>query len=248
MYQEGICRRDDGECASAVKQAQAVHWDPAKSPAICPYGFLANSSKHVGGIPVWGAGLGNGPLPIQKQGDPAPGFFISVTGYPVRSPNGRGVAYADADRLPFLVMPLSQIGRKGPTGYLNAGAIVRITDSHKVYAIVADENSSPAEISVAAAQLIHDPSLKIPRPISESELRGIGPLPYPYFKNTKTGRIEPSSSAEGPYLIFALSSRFGRATDYDPSKVDELGQRAFTPLGGIENLTACAKKFFDGRQ
>jgi len=248
MYKDGKCTRDDAACAVAVKQAQAVQWDPVKSPAFCPYGFIAKSLKHVGDKPVWGAGLGDGPLPVQKQGDPAPGFFISVTARPVRSPDGHGVEFADADRLPFLVMPSSLIGKSGPTGYLNAGAIVRTSDNHKVYALVADENSSPAEVSVAAAQLIHDPSLKKPRPVTESELRGLGTAPYPYRKSMKTGRITVSSSEEGPYLVFALSSRFGRAASYDPSKVDEVGHSAFSQFGGIENLTACAKQFFGTQQ
>ena len=219
-----------------------------KSPAFCPYGFLANSSTHVGDKPVWGAGLGNGPLPVQKQGDAAPGFFVSVTSRPVRSPDGHSVEYADADRLPFLVMPSDLVGKNGPTGYLNAGAIVRIKDHHKVYALVADENKSPAEISVAAAQLIHDPALKSSQPVTESELRGLGTPPYPYGKNTKTGRVTASSSEEGPYFVFALSSRFGRAASYDPSKVDELGEKAFSQFGGIENLTVCAKQFFGPQQ
>ncbi|MFL9954402.1 hypothetical protein PQR21_23775 [Paraburkholderia nemoris] len=248
MYRDGKCTRDDPACAVAVKQAQAVQWDPAKSPAFCPYGFVANSSKHVGNKPVWGAGLGNGPLPVQQRGDPAPGFFISVTAHPVSAPDGHGVEYADADRLPFLVMPSALIGKNGPTGYLNVGAIVRTRDNHKVYALVADENSSPSEVSVAAAQLIHDPSLKTSRPVTESELRGAGALPYPYYKSTKTGRITVSSSEEGPYLVFALSSRFGRAASYDPSKVDGLGKSAFSQFGGIEILTACAKEFFGPHQ
>lgn len=244
IYRAGRCIRDDKECKSAVRQAQAVRWDPVKSPAFCAYGFAANSSRQVGSKPVWGAGLGIGPLPVQKPGDPAPGFFISVTAYPVRSPDGHGVQYADADRLPYLVMPSILTGKNGPTGYLNAGAIVRVKDNHKVYALVADENKSPAEISVAAAQLIHDPALDKPRPVTEAELRGQGTLPYPYSRSSSTGRLKVSSSEEGPYLVFALSAHLGRATSYDPDSVGDLGKAAFSSFGGVESLAACAKQFF----
>jgi hypothetical protein len=244
IYREEKCVRDDAACAIAVKKAQAVHWDPSSSPAFCPYGFVANSSRMVRDKPVWGAGLGNGPLPVQKAGDPAPGFFISVTARPVRSTGGQGVQYADADRLPFLVMPSILVGAAGPTGYLNAGAIVRMSNDRQVYALVADENESPAEISVTAAQLLHEPSLKTPQPVTEAQLRGQGDPPWPYHRSSSTGRMKVSSSGEGPYLVFALSSRFGRATSYDPGKVDELGEHAFSQLGGLDNLSACAKQFF----
>ncbi|WP_244132875.1 hypothetical protein [Burkholderia sp. BCC0397] len=244
IYRAGRCVRDDTACRASVRLAQAVRWDPVKSPAFCVYGFAANSARKVGVKPVWGDGLGSGPLPVQKEGDPAPGFFSSVTAYPVSSPDGHGVQYADADRLPFLVMPSSLTGKSGPTGYLNAGAIVRLRDNHNVYALVADENQSPAEISVAAAQLIHDPSLSKPTPVTEAELRGQGTPPYPYTRSATTGRIRVSNSEEGPYLVFALAARLGRATSYDPSKVNDIGARAFSSFGGVESLTACAKQFF----
>jgi hypothetical protein len=141
-------------------------------------------------------------------------------------------------------MPSNLVGANGPTGYLNAGAIVRTTNNRRVYALVADENESPAEISVAAPQLLHDPSLKEPQPVTEAQLRGQGDPPWPYHRSSSTGRMRVSSSDEGPYLVFALSSRFGRATNYDPSKVDELAERAFNQLGGIDTLTTCAKQFF----
>lgn len=244
IYRNGRCVRDDTACTAAVRQAQAVQWDPVKSPAFCVYGFAANSARKVGDKPVWGAGLGSGPLPVQKPGDPAPGFFNSVTAHPVSTPDGHGVQYADADRLPFLVMPSSLTGKNGPTGYLNAGAIVRLRDNHKVYALVADENESPAEISVAAAQLIHAPALGKPRPVTEVELRGQGTPPYPYTRSATTGRIRVSSSEEGPYLVFALAARLGHATSYEPSEVDDLGAHAFSSFGGVKSLSACATRFF----
>jgi hypothetical protein len=165
----------------------------------------------------------------------------------VPSQTEHGVEYADADRLPYLVMPTSLTGKNGPTGYRNTGAIVRLSDDHKVYALVADENDSPAEISVAAAQLIHDPKLTEASPVTEAELRGqTKPPPYPYDWSDKNGRVSVTTSGEGPYLVFALGAKYGKAPNYDPDpiKLERLGNDAFSSFGGVENLTTCARQFF----
>jgi hypothetical protein len=243
MYRGGKCVRDDSACAAAVRDARGVKWDPAASPAFCVYGFVANGPA-IGDKVLWGAGHGDQPLPVQQSSDAAPGFFISTTARPLRAPGGAGVVYADADRLPYLVMPASLVGSSGPTGYLNAGAIVRLRDDHKVYAIVADSNPSPAEISVAAAQLIHDPGLHQATPITEAQLRGQARPPYPYSWSEQLKRVKVSSSDEGPYLVLALGARFGKSTGYDPAKVPVLGEHAFAAFGGVGNLAACAKRFF----
>jgi hypothetical protein len=243
VYRDGRCITDNNACFAAVKNARDAQWNPESSPAFCVYGFVAKGPS-VGSKILWGAGHSSEPLPVQTANDPAPGFFISTTSRPLRAGNGSGVVYADADRLPYLVMPSSLVGASGPTGLLNAGAIVRLRDNHKVYAIVADSNPSPAEVSVAAAQLVHDPELKQAMPITEAQLKGEGTPPYPYAWSEQAHRVRLSSSSEGPYLVFALGARFGKATDYDASKVNALGENAFRSFGGIENLAACAKNFF----
>jgi hypothetical protein len=249
VYRDGKCPKDYDTCYKAVRRAQAVKWNPATSPAFCVFAFEAIGPKvsAKSSKTLWGAGLSNRTLPVQSANDPAPGFFISTTAAPVSSIRGKGVEYADADRLPYLVMPSSLTGATGPTGYRNAGAIVRLKDKHSVYAIVADENKNPAEISVAAAQLIHDPALEASRPITEPELRGeTQPPPYPYKWNAEQKRAKVYSSDEGPFLVFALGSKYGRAPNYDADmgKLNTLGENAFAPFGGLTNLSNCAERFF----
>ncbi|MDR5746779.1 hypothetical protein QCE73_26765 [Caballeronia sp. LZ029] len=249
LYRNRQCVTDYPACYEAVRQAQAVHWNPATSPAFCVFAFEAIGPKASAESSkvLWGAGLSNHAIPVQGASDAAPGFFISMTASPVPARNGHGLEYADADRLPYLVMPGHLTGKSGPTGYRNAGAIVRLKDSHKVYALVADENDNPAEVSVAASQLLHDPALKKPKPISEAELRGRDqPPPYPYKWYDDLKRAKVGSSEDGPYLVFALGAKYGRAPNYDPDlkRLEKLGDDAFSQLGGLDHLTTCARQFF----
>jgi hypothetical protein len=248
VYRDNTCPVDYNACYDAVSRARAVKWDPTASPAFCVFGFEAHGpEKSQDDDVIWGAGHSRERLPVQQATDPAPGFFISTTSSPLGPPTGRPDVYANADLLPYLVMPGRLTGAAGPTGYRNAGAIVRLRDRNAIFAIVADSNSNPAEISVAAAQLIHDPKLKEPRPVTEAELRGQKhPPPYPYTWSTDHHRVAVSDSTEGPYLVIALGARYGRAPDYNPdlTKLRRLGENAFSSFGGIQNMTACALRFF----
>jgi hypothetical protein len=244
-YVDGRCV-SGSQCEAAVRSARAANWVRERSPALCIFGFEAPSRDNAGDKILWGGRYGTGPLPVQGPGDPAPGFFVSTTPRPLRSPVTNRIEYADADRLPYIVAPSSLTGKTGPTGMLAMAGIVRTSDGHVVHAIVADSGGALGEVSVAAAQLTRSPDVKEPRPVTEAELRGTAtPLPYPYEKTH--GRIGATNNPDqGPYLVFAFSSRYGRAARYTLSVQEVKAQagEAFKAFGGEQFLTSCAQAYF----
>jgi hypothetical protein len=253
-YLDGKClgvakKQDLKQCYDAVENAQLVGWERAKSPAFCVYGFEVNSKSWnaAKNKQLWGGAYGDGPIPAQKDSDPAPGFFISTTASPlqIKASVSRVKAYADADRIPYIVAPSSFIGRSGPTEKRAAAAIMRTSDLHVVQAIVGDSGDSLGEVSVAAVQLIADSTLMKPTPITEQQIRSKQGLPYPYRLIKGRVRAEENPS-DGPYLIFAFSKRFGIANEYSQDKAKSLSIIAFEKFGGENALGRCAIRYFQG--
>lgn len=241
----GIGKSDLTSCFDAIKKAQATQWDRQSSPAFCVYGFEVESTTSVGEKRVWGGGHGSGPIPVQGPNDHAPGFFISTTAapLPVKPGASRTTAYADADRIPYIVVPGSLVGHTGPTATRAAAGVVRAADLHAVAAIVADTGASLGEVSVAAAQMVQDPSLTQPVPITEQQLRSKTDLPFPYV--VRKGHVRADDSPHsGPYLVFAFSKRFGVADEYSQAQAEALSKVAFDSVGGLEHISRCAAAHF----
>ncbi|MDO3624344.1 hypothetical protein Q3O98_25040 [Ralstonia pseudosolanacearum] len=237
-----------GACEVAAQKAQAVGWVREKSPPLCVFGFEVESDDKKGESKLlWGGRFGKGSLPVQSMDDPAPGFLISKTAVSVYSPKQKKRVYIDADRVPYVVVPGDMAGRSGPTGMLAMARIARLQDGHAIPAIVADAQDTFGEVSVAASQMIRSPEVRKPRPVTVDELRGTSkPPPYPYEMSHGFVRASINPS-EGPYLIIALSSRFGKvgAGQLDVDSIQTKATVAFSSFGGEEFLTGCAKAYFD---
>lgn len=235
-------------CEEAAAKAQAVSWVREKSPPLCVFGFEVKSDDKKGDSKLlWGGRFGKGPLPLQSTDDPAPGFLISKTAVSVYSPKKKKREYIDADRVPYVVVPGGMAGRSGPTGMLAMARITRLKDGHTIPAIVADTQDTLGEVSVAAAQMIQSPDVLEPRPVTVDELRGTSkPPPYPYEMSHGFVRASINPS-DGPYLIIALSSRFGKAGagQLDVDSLWTKGHAAFSGFGGETFLTDCANVYFD---
>jgi hypothetical protein len=243
----GITNKDLEQCYTAIQTAKENGWKKEKSPVFCVYGFEVNSKSknRKGNKLLWGGKYGEGSIPKQTDSDPAPGFFISTTAspLPIKSGMSRVTAYADADRVPYVVVPSTFIGKSGATEKRAAAALMRTTDLHFVQAIVGDTGDSLGEVSVAAAQLIANSALKKPNPITEQQLRSKQGLPYPY--QVVKGRVRASNNPdEGPYLIFSFSKRFGIADKYSQEGAKSLANIAFEKFGGAQALGRCAKNYF----
>ncbi|MFM9887925.1 MAG: hypothetical protein ACKVQT_33275 [Burkholderiales bacterium] len=240
----GVGKADLEQCYPAIARAQAAGWDRERSPTFCVYGFEAPSSSHAGQKKLWGGKFGDGPLPLQGAGDPAPGFFISLTAsqLPIKPGMSRVSANADADRVPYVVVPSSFVGAQGPSDQRAGAALMRVKDRHLVGAMVADAGGAIGEVSVAAAQLISDPAMKAPVPITVDQLRSKKDLPFPYVVSSGFVRAYRNPD-DGPYLVFAFSTRFGRADEYTKAKADQLSAAAFERFGGAESLAKCAIAF-----
>jgi hypothetical protein len=143
-YVEGRClgtsKQDLAACYGAIKQARRVKWSREKSPTFCVYGIEVRSAAKAHGKLLWGGPFGDGPIPLQSNTDPAPGFFISTTALPLPLKAGASPlsAYADADRVPYVVVPTALTGKFGPTELLAGASIVDPKTSHPVAALVAD--------------------------------------------------------------------------------------------------------------
>ncbi len=237
-------------CEDAARKAQAAGWAREKSPPFCVFGFEVQSEDKKGENKLlWGGEFGKGSLPVQSADDPAPGFLISKTAVSVYSPKKGKRVYIDADRVPYVVVPGDMAGRSGPTGLLAMARVVRLKDGHAISAIVADTQDTLGEVSVAAAQMIRSPDVLEPRPVTVDELRGTSkPPPYPYEESHGFVRASINPS-EGPYLIVALSSKFGQigAGQLDVDGIRTKARAVFNSLGGEAFLTDCAKAYFETR-
>jgi hypothetical protein len=161
-------------------------------------------------------------------------------------PPSRVTAYANADRVPYIVVPSSFTGKFGPTEKRASAALMSTTDFHVVQAIIGDSGGSLGEVSVAAAQLIVDSALTKPNPITEQQLRSKQSLPYPY--QLRHGQVRAYDNPDdGPYLIFAFAKRFGIAKEYSQDNASSLANSTFEKLGGAEVLGQCAKSYFQKR-
>jgi hypothetical protein len=234
--------RDAGQvCSDTVKRAQVAHWKREDSPAFCVYGFQVHTRDSKGDKLLWGGPFGIGPIPVQDDGE-ARGFFVSQTAFPL---SGKGRAlYADADLIPYIVVP-SAFREGNGRRYIRTAALIQEAGSlHSVSAIVGDAGSALGEVSVAAAQMIHDTTLTMPHPITAAALAGTVTLPYPYRR--RYGRVRGIDNPnEGPYLIFAFSAQFGQVHVYTKKAGDQLTNAALALYGGSTKLGDCARRFFD---
>jgi hypothetical protein len=243
----GVTKPELEECFAALRTVLDESWKREKSPPFCVYGFEVPSTTKVGDKLVWGGPFGSGPVQVQGPNDPAPGFFFSKTASPVPVEPGASLMtrYADADRIPYVVVPRSFIGATGPTEKRAAAALVRSGDLHAVPAIVGDVGRAPGEVSVAAAQLVQDPDLTAPVPITEEALRSKQDLPFPYL--VRNGRVRAARNpSDGPYLVFVFSAKHGRVKKYVFDESQALSTATLSAFGGAEHLASCAKKYFEG--
>jgi hypothetical protein len=233
-------------CETAVKKAQAVHWDRVQSPAFCVFGFEAPSSQKIGDKNIWGgAKYGSGPLPIQGATDPAPGFFVSTTPRKLVSAKTGRAEYANADIVPFVVATKDIVGKNGSTRILAPAAIVHLPDGRSVAALVGDSGGAIGEVSVAAAQLIQDPKLTKPVPVTLDQLKTGANAPFPYT-STASGRLRATRNPDrGTYLLFLFSGLDGLATEYSMGETERITQAALSGYGGISALTRCASAYFE---
>jgi hypothetical protein len=232
-------------CSDTVKRAQAAHWERAHSPALCVYGFQAHTRDAKGNKLLWGGPFGIGPIPVQNGGQTR-GFFVSQTAFPLP---GNGTSresslYADADLIPYIVVP-SAFREANGRRYMRTAALIQEAGSlHAVSAIVGDAGPALGEVSVAAAQMIHDTTLTMPHPIAAAVLAGTDTPPYPYRR--RYGRVRAIDNPhDGPYLIFAFSAQFGQVQVYTKEAADQLTSGALALYGGATKLGDCARRFFD---
>jgi hypothetical protein len=232
-------------CSDTVKRAQVAHWERESSPALCVYGFQVHTRDMKGDKLLWGGPFGIDPIPVQDDGD-ARGFFVSQTAFPlsgIGTSSGSPV-YADADLIPYIVVPGAFREANGRR-YIRTAALIQEAGSlHSVSAIVGDAGPALGEVSVAAAQMIHDTTLTMPHPITAAALVGTATLPYPYRR--RYGRVRAIDNPdEGPYLIFAFSAQFGQVHVYTKKAGDQLTSGALALYGGATKLGDCARRFFD---
>ena len=213
---------------------------------MCVFGFEAPTKDAAGELPLWGGKFGNGPLPLQTEADPSPGAFISVTSSPVKVQPGasRTTAYANSDVVPFVVAPSRWTKANAVAASRGAAAIVRVNDLHATYAVVGDARNDDAfgEVSIAAVQLVADPSLTKPV-LPPPDARSGDPLPTPYVWRKDVIRAVGGPS-QGPYLVFTFGKKSGVVTQYDLSSIHTVAKAAADAQGGVEFLARCALEHF----
>jgi hypothetical protein len=227
-------------CFAAVRAAIDAGWRREASPGFCLYGFYApgTESKDLK-CTAWGGAFGTGEIPHQGEGDPAPGFFISMTAAanPGRAPEDSQHRYLDSDRTPYVVIPGALVRSKS----LPASGVAwawNPKSNRSAAAVFGDTQSKFGEISVAFAQKIEKGRMD---PIASSALTGESPIPWPYGKRS-TGEVRLIGSPTGPVVfVYFSQAPSPRLASYDPDTIESATAAFLRRFGGPDHLQSCLK-------
>jgi hypothetical protein len=155
-------------------------------------------------------GKTNGRPVIQQKGDPAPGYYVSMTSlYDATIPNERDPQrFVDAAKIPYVVLPPEGLKHSKLGDF---ATVVNLKNGKIAATIVADESAPDlpmGEGSIALADALGINS----NPRSGGVDRGVAFVVYPNSGNRKPRRIED---------------------------INANGQHLFQMWGGLDKLRAC---------
>jgi hypothetical protein len=230
-------------CFKQVRAAAAADWDRTASGPFCIYGFESPGSKAKGTTNlVWGGPFGTGSIPVQTASDPAPGFFISTTGF--ANPDASQPAHSQrhfisADTIPYVVVPGKLIGpgKDFPSKPTPAWAWSLATNNESS-AVTGDVQSKFGEGSVALAQVLQTGAIT---PITSEQLltgSSIKP-PFPYV--SRGGAVRVSNAPTGT-IIFVYFSHSPAVPDVSVPTLNNSVESAFKMFGGKDKFKTCLKQ------
>lgn len=234
-------KSNSSPCFAAVRAAMQAGWRRAESPSFCIYGFFAPGTRHpVVKCDAWGGAFGTGEIPRQGEGDPAPGFFVSMTSAtnPGVASNASQAKYLDSDRTPYAVIPAALVQKKLLPRVGVAWAWNPKSD-RTAAAVFGDTQSKFGEISVAFAQRLERGRID---PISAAALAlGASELPWPYGKR-RTGEVRLTGSPTGPvFFVYFSQPPVPQMPNYDPATIDAAADTPLRAFAGPDGLKACLK-------
>lgn len=202
-----------GVNAFVYQAGMAVDADGAPR-AYHPKNLGLDSLIHAGYPGHWWAlatdtGKSSGRPVIQRRGDPAPGYYVSMTSlYDATIPSERNPhRFVDAAHIPYVVLP--------PIGFKHArlgdfATVINLQNGRVVGAILADESSSDVKMGEGSIAL--------------AKALGINP-------NPRTGGIDYGVA----YVIYPGS---GNGKPRTPKAIAAITQRHFQAWGGRLMLNA----------
>ena len=174
-----------------------------------------DSLEHAGHPGNWWAlatdtGETNGRPVVQQKGDPAPGYYVSMTSlYDATIPNERDPhRFVDAAKIPYVVLP--------PEGLKQAklgdfATVVNLKNEKTAAAIVADESAPGLPMGEGSIAL--------------ADALGIN-------SNPRSGGVEQG-------VAFVIYPNSGNRKPRSLEDIAANGQHLFQAWGGIEKLRAC---------
>jgi Fungal chitosanase of glycosyl hydrolase group 75 len=132
------------------------------------------------------ADSGNNPL-VQKQGDPAPGYYISTTSLQdTARAKTDPLRYVDSEKIPYIVLPCGHLGNAALWDY---AVVINLGNGKRISAIAADSGPKHkiGEASIAVAKALLGDKGSSPR--TGGTDKGIR---YVVFPNSRNG-VFPAS-------------------------------------------------------
>jgi hypothetical protein len=171
--------------------------------------------EHAGHPGNWWAlatdtGETNGRPVIQQKGDPAPGYYVSMTSlFDATIPNERDPhRFVDAAKIPYVVLPPEGLGHANLGDF---ATVVNLKNGKIAAAIVADESA---------------PDL----PMGEGSIALAGALGID--SNPRSGGAEQG-------IAFVIYPRSGNRKPRTLEDINANGEHLFQAWGGIEKLHGC---------
>jgi len=171
-----------------------------------------DSLDHAGYPGHWWAlatdtGKASGRPVVQRKGDPAPGYYVSMTSlYDATIPSERNPhRFVDAAHIPYVVLP--------PVGFQHAklgdfATVINLRNGKLAGAILAEQSSSEVRMGEGSIAL--------------AKALGIDP-------NPRTGGVDDG-------VVYVIYPRTGNGKPRHPTEIAAISQHLFRALGGLHRL------------